>query len=694
VGHGDHQEHATDPAGRRPRRLADWEGRELSLPVARTEFAKIAGDQALGDFIRNAVKEIRHQQIVNALKSLAEALLLTLAAGAGAAAIARAAASLVAEAGSLTFAAVEIGVSAPINSLVQMALSGDGNASFGWTMLENGLMDFFTRALLSPLKNAETAARIEAQQIANLEHLTEAERRAASSVNILGTQAVAELVGGMASQWAARKLVDSAKATLGSGRHGEQAVSDSFALTAVQQGAAVGLGRFFHGRLPAWEAHRAQLEQTELGALPEARALFTARDAFFKEAERLENSPSPDPADAERLNQWNVELERQEHTLFQAHANGAGVPARSEPPVSSEVVGGELAKTETPASSASREAVPHVEPNPASGGSEHNIGAKHEETPMGASTPGSVTPEANATTNDHRADATKPRTWAAAAAGVRHGDALSAHELPRTPDNAAGVSRLREILIDPHIPQQTRASYLNEVSSRLSALEEPPTDLHGELRKVAYGSPDKYLRKGPKLSERDFKKLGGLKRALSLKWLCSKATPEFLERAAKLDGSISDDPSNYTWPMADKVVALVKAGQLEFDPFRDVNPAAVVGNWPPGASGWYFAATDVADGITPRDLMTQLATGPEYEAGFQIAEVPESLAVHHSHPDTGAYRPTALDLTLAQEGLLNPDHGEPHGRTNPQAPGQVSIREVVMPPMPLSALKREPLVTK
>lgn len=92
--------------------------------------------------------------------------------------------------------------------------------------------------------------------------------------------------------------------------------------------------------------------------------------------------------------------------------------------------------------------------------------------------------------------------------------------------------------------------------------------------------------------------------------------------------------------------------------------------------------------------MTQLAVGPEYGDGYQIAEVPEHLATSHATEDSGAFRPTALDLTAAREGLLNPDPAEPYGRTNPQAPGQLPTREVLMAPMPLSQLKRGPLVMK
>ncbi len=93
------------------------------------------------------------------------------------------------------------------------------------------------------------------------------------------------------------------------------------------------------------------------------------------------------------------------------------------------------------------------------------------------------------------------------------------------------------------------------------------------------------------------------------------------------------------------------------------------------------------------ELRSQLAVGPEYADGYQIAQIPEELVVSPGH-DEGAFRPTALDLTLAPEGVLNRDWNEPHGRTSPQVNGQVPIREIVMGPILLSELTRSPLVIK
>jgi hypothetical protein len=278
--------------------------------------------------------------------------------------------------------------------------------------------------------------------------------------------------------------------------------------------------------------------------------------------------------------------------------------------------------------------------------------------------------------------------WAAARADIAAGVVPHEASLPTTDGNRAGLARLRDVLRDPHVPDQLRNEFLRELSAHLESMPDAPLDLHAEMKNIAYGNPQKYLRQGPRLTPNDFRQLGGLRRALSLKWLCSKATAALLARAAQLDPSIPSDPRGYTWPMAQKVVDLIRTGKLAFDPLVDVDPAAMVGDWPPGASGWYFAGGDVADGISPQELKTQLAVGPEYADGYQIAEVPQPLAVAGS----GAFRPTALDLTLAKEGLLNPDLSEPYGRTNPQADGQVPTREVLMAPLPISQLKRGPLV--
>ena len=60
-------------------------------------------------------------------------------------------------------------------------------------------------------------------------------------------------------------------------------------------------------------------------------------------------------------------------------------------------------------------------------------------------------------------------------------------------------------------------------------------------------------------------------------------------------------------------------------------------------------------------------------------EVESKIALQH-----GAARPTAIDLTVAPEGKLNPNLGERCGRTDPQSHGQVPVREVVLSPVPVA----------
>jgi hypothetical protein len=58
-----------------------------------------------------------------------------------------------------------------------------------------------------------------------------------------------ELVGGMATQWAAHRIVKLFHTD-------KREVSEQFAHTVMQQGAAVALGKYFHGRIEAWRAKR------------------------------------------------------------------------------------------------------------------------------------------------------------------------------------------------------------------------------------------------------------------------------------------------------------------------------------------------------------------------------------------------------------------------------------------------------
>lgn len=91
-------------------------------------------------------------------------------------------------------------------------------------------------------------------------------------------------------------------------------------------------------------------------------------------------------------------------------------------------------------------------------------------------------------------------------------------------------------------------------------------------------------------------------------------------------------------------------------------------------------------------MKNQLAIGGDYLNGLVVFEMSAAAAssVEHKNADgtpngkKGARRPTALDLTMMEEGKFNEDTAEPAGRTNPQAPGQSEVREVLLPPVPIS----------
>lgn len=297
-----------------PEDWADWQERQIGLDAAREAFARIAGDEDIGTFLREAHAKVRTQQMINAVTTMAGALLITLATGMGAAAFAEVASvALVGEsmtlAAQFTKGAIQVAISAPINSIVQLAVSGH-DASFGKAMLENALMDAFSRLLMFPLKEAERLAMAEVRQISQLQHVTATETKAmASASSYAGTMMLAEGLTGMATMWAANRLVSLVSST-------QQEVTEPFALTVLQQGAAIGLGRFFAGRMSAWQERRKQLALTRVGSTPEMHALFAARDAFYADAQKLENHPSPEPGAADTFSKRDAALLRDERVAL------------------------------------------------------------------------------------------------------------------------------------------------------------------------------------------------------------------------------------------------------------------------------------------------------------------------------------------------------------------------------------------
>lgn len=740
-----------------PEDYADWLARAEGLKAAQQAFGKIAGDKSLGAFVHETQEKIKDQAFWNAIQSFAVAMLLTVATGMGAAMIGSAVAgALATEASTLAVRvgafALDVSINATLNSLVQVAMS-DGQGSLGWMTLENVLMELLTRGMMKGLRSVQKVAIEEAQAIAKLPHLSAFERQLVATVDVKGMEFLADTVGGMATQWAAQRLVHLFQQTA-------QPASEPFAMTVLQQGAAIGLGKFLHRTIGAWHARRAVLEQPKFAAHPEARALIEAREQFYRDAQQLAESMSPDPAAGEQLAQRDAELYRRERALLEAHGEAVheapvldphgdaeGPPAKrsEEPHGTPKDTGREVSP---------REPAPHrdVAPEPLSreGSLGKEIAAEADARYIGEGRfeidgpAGTITVEVRRTKGESKVHiegkravieisrgisgdefkraavtrltevrhtattkskphggttvATDPMAkWQSAREHFIAGTVPPANLLPSTPGNAAGLRRLHDVAVDETLPPSVRAQFLAEFKARIEAMKEPPQDLHGELRAIAYGSPEKYLRKGTKMPSVEFVKenLGGLKRALSLKWLLANCTDTLMRRAHDLDSSIPEfrRPAGEMWAIAPKLVDLVKSGRLAFDPTHDVEAATMIGNFPPGASGWFFAGKDANTAI-PAELQKQLAVGPEYADGYQIAELPPEMAMSDEKGQGGASRPTALDLTAAPEGKLNADMGEPVGRTDPQKPGQAEVREVVMPPISISATKRGPLVTR
>lgn len=305
-----------------PEDWSEWEERKAGLEAAREAFATIAGDQDIGTFLREARDKIQTQRMINAVTSLATALLITIATGMGAAVIAEAVSgALIADSVSLAAqlgrGAIQVAINAPINSIVQLAISGQ-DMSMGRALLENALMDAFSRVLMFPFKRAQQMAMAEVKQLSQLPHVTAAETKAmASAASLGGTQLLAEGLSGMATMYAANKLVALLR------QSPNEEITEPFALTVLQQGAAIGVGRFFAGRLKAWTDHRAHLAATRVANLPEMRALFSERAAFYADAEKLANHPSPEPEAGEGMATRDVALLRDERVILGRDTNNA-----------------------------------------------------------------------------------------------------------------------------------------------------------------------------------------------------------------------------------------------------------------------------------------------------------------------------------------------------------------------------------
>ncbi len=326
---------------RAPDDWGEWQGRAYGLAAARKAFARIAGDEDLRDFIHDVRDKVHHAELVTAVVHLAAAIAIVIVtSGIASSAGAMVAAAILDDAGEAITAAVtadgiavtatagqqlarfavqaaaftaDIAVNASINAAVQLAQSGaPGDA--GSALLENALMDVFSRGLLGPLRAAQTIANNEARALARLPGLADGESAALlASADFAGTPAMLDMVTGAATQWAAHRLVTTFR--------GSADASSSFAEMALMQGAAIAIGKFFHGRVSAWHEHRAALESSKRGQLPAAKALFTARDAFYADAARLATDPAPDPNAGAELQARNQALLEQERALLTGHTD-------------------------------------------------------------------------------------------------------------------------------------------------------------------------------------------------------------------------------------------------------------------------------------------------------------------------------------------------------------------------------------
>lgn len=297
-----------------------WRAKAAGLAAAQESFANIALDHGVVDFIQAAGKQIQDRRIQNALISFAATLFITVGAGMVAAEIGLAARAALAKEGATLVArglgfAADVAINVSINSALQAAMA-TGEHSVGWMVLENLLMDLFTRGLLKPLHTAEASAKKLAGEYARLPHLSDRERQALVTLHTDSRMVMSDMVAGMATQWAARRLL---ALIPGSAQNEEQAISESFALTVLQQGAAIGLGKFFGGKRHAWKKTRDLFEKSRLGNIPELHSYLAGRDEFFRQAQELASSPSPDPAAESRLLALHEALNLQEQTLFATH---------------------------------------------------------------------------------------------------------------------------------------------------------------------------------------------------------------------------------------------------------------------------------------------------------------------------------------------------------------------------------------
>ncbi len=346
-------------AEEREAELVERRARATGLEAASQAFTKIAGDQDIGTFLRESQQVVSSQQFRSGMVKLVGALVITVVSsglaaqlgaglaglvGAGEAGGVLTAGALAARAGG---AAINLAVNVTVNSALQYAMS-EGRDAMGWALLENALMELATRGLNQMLKGPMTQLRAMEQQVLRdgqrLRQLATMERaatrRGATFADDLVEERNAlrqarpdragwfvadlsvEVVMGMASQWAARSLLNSMRGPAAE-------ISDDFASNVLQQGAAIMLGKRLFGLKAAWRARRAELEaQPWFAQLPKARTLVEHRTAFFDKSKSLSENLSPELGAGPKLLSQHEELVRLEQDVV---AQGRDLTAPAAP---------------------------------------------------------------------------------------------------------------------------------------------------------------------------------------------------------------------------------------------------------------------------------------------------------------------------------------------------------------------------
>jgi hypothetical protein len=695
----------------------DEYGREMlrlrgtALGRAQARFAQIKNEDGLVTFLEAGASVIEHElRVVGWVTACVEMLALIgvgmvasaaggavaeTIAGWGASADAIESATLLARSARIAGRVAGLATEGAANTAGQRALQGNPeHGSFVEGMAENALMSFGSELVLARIgKDLEFAKDIE-RSTGSMWART---KTAGAVLLAKGVTISSHVIINAAMSYVAHQIVK--------GGHAEP--SNAALAEWFMQGAAVGLGRYLHGQIGGRRELYAKL--AALRELEQAKHLLRDANSLLDLAAAAESAPTDRHA-LELLARQRQLLGEELAVLEAAATDPAKLRALelTAPTVRGmkRFASAQLAEldatdlAELPLRSAQLQ---ELIPGEVWSGSVAEIHAALEAA-------GHAKLETTATRDEHgtwkiRIDqrtvtvhevaeptSAKSDHWSLAREALLADRIPNASWLPDTQSNRDGLVRLADIYRDPSLPASVRKDFLAELHAEIRAASSPRDDLFKVLNNIAHRSPDKYLRKGPRIPDAEYVRnsLGGLQRAVSLKACTMMVSASFYARAfeaARAGGSLPRDQDKFVWSSAQVIVDLIKSGRIEFDPMTDLKGDALIKGYLPGSSGWYFAATDAASAIgSPADLQQQLAVGPEYADGYVILGLPHDLAAPLDRNAPGARRPTALDLTLAPEGKLNAVVSEPVGRTNPQKAGQVAVREVVMPPVPLSQI--------